>query len=87
MDMNRVINLKNLKMIFEKKSLRVVVSLDPAEGACYIEPIHDDEIDEDLDHIYKIIAQDQDWVNLTTEGRISWECAEAYNSDSDEEDK
>ena len=29
-DMNRVINLKNRKIIFEKKSLHVVVPLDPA---------------------------------------------------------
>ena len=32
-DMNGVINLKKRKMIFEKKSLRVVVTLDPAEGS------------------------------------------------------
>ena len=31
-DMNVVINMKKRKMIFEKKSLRVVVPLDPAEG-------------------------------------------------------
>ena len=54
--MNRVINLKKQKMIFEKKSLRVVVPLDPAEGACYTEPVRDDDIDDDLDCIYKITA-------------------------------
>ena len=32
-DMNGVINLKRWKIIFEKKSLRVVVPLDPAKGA------------------------------------------------------
>jgi len=31
--MNGVINLKKCKMIFEKKSLCVVVSLDPTEGS------------------------------------------------------
>ena len=31
-DMNGFINLKKRKMIFEKKSLCVVVPLDPAEG-------------------------------------------------------
>ena len=31
-NMNGVINLKKRKMSFEKKSLRVVVPLDPAEG-------------------------------------------------------
>jgi len=32
-DMNGFINLKKHKMIFEKNSLRIVVQLDPAEGA------------------------------------------------------
>lgn len=51
-DMNGVINLKKHKMIFEKKSLCVVVPLDPAEGARYTEPVRDN----DLNYIYKIIA-------------------------------
>ena len=55
-DMNRVINLKKWKMIFEKRSLRVVVPLDPAEGARYTEPVRANESDNDLDSIYKIIA-------------------------------
>jgi len=56
-DMNVVINLKKRKMIFETKSLRVIILLDPAEGQCYIEPMHDDGSDEELDFIYKIIAR------------------------------
>ena len=40
-DMNRMINLKKRKMIFEKKSLHVVIPLDPVEGLHYIEPVHD----------------------------------------------
>lgn len=54
--MNRVINLKKRKMIFEKKSLRIIVPLDPAEGARYTELVHDDDSDDDLDCIYKITA-------------------------------
>lgn len=34
-DMNGVINLKKEKMKFEKKSLRVVLSLDPTKGLRY----------------------------------------------------
>ena len=34
-DMNEVINLKKCKMIFEKKSLHIVMPLDPIEGSCY----------------------------------------------------
>ena len=67
-DMNGVINLKKRKMIFEKKSLRVIVPLDPAEGSRYTEPVRDYESDDDLDYIYKITVRDQDWVNPTVDG-------------------
>ena len=53
-DMNGVVNLKKHKIIFEKNSLRIIVPLDPAEGARYIEPVCDDDSDDDLDCIYKI---------------------------------
>ena len=62
-EMNRVINLKKRKMIFEKKSLRVVIPLDPAEGSHYTELVCNYESDDDLDCIYKLTTQDQDWVN------------------------
>lgn len=70
-DMNGVINLKKCKMIFEKKSPRVVVLLDPAEGSRSIEPVRDNESDDDLDCICKITSLEEDWVNPTTDGRIS----------------
>lgn len=56
--MNGVINLKRQKMIFEKKSLRVVVPLDLSEGARYIELVRDEDSDDELDYIYQIIVQD-----------------------------
>lgn len=47
--MNGVINLKKKTRSFEKKSLRVVVPLDPAEGLLYTEPVHDyEESNDDL---------------------------------------
>lgn len=56
-DMNGVINLKKWTMSLERKSLGVVVPLDPAEGPRYIEPVCDyEEIDDDLGQIYKITA-------------------------------
>ena len=54
--MNGVINLKKWKMIFEKKSLCIIVPLDPTKGLCYIEPVYDYHSDDDLDCIYKITA-------------------------------
>jgi len=47
-------------MIFGKKSLCVIISLDSAEGSHYMEPVCDYESDDDMDYIYKITMQDQD---------------------------
>lgn len=48
--MNGVINLKKRKMVFEKKSLRVIIPLDPAEGSRYTKPVHDYDSDDDLEN-------------------------------------
>ena len=48
-DMNGVTNLKKQSISFEKKSLRVVVPLDPTEGLRYTELVRDYESDYDLD--------------------------------------
>ena len=40
-DMNRVTNLKKRKMIFEKKSLCIVVPLDPTKGSRYTKPMRE----------------------------------------------
>ena len=58
-------------MIFEKKSLCVIIPLDPIEGWHYTELVDDYESDDDLDCIYMITVQDQDWVNPTADGQIS----------------
>lgn len=84
--MDAVINLKKWAMTFERKALRVIVPLDPAEGVCYTELVHDfAEDNDDLDQIYKIIVCDEDWINPTTDGIIAWDRDNSYNSDSDEE--
>ena len=48
-DMNGVINLKKWNMIFENKTLHVVVLLDPVEGPRYTKPVQDYESDDDMD--------------------------------------
>ena len=84
-DMNDVINLKKRKMIFEKKSLCIIVPLDPVEGLRYTELVRGYESDDDLDCIYKIIMRYQDWVNPTVDGRITWDHKSSRTLDSDEE--
>jgi len=61
-------------MIFEKKLLQVIVPLYPAKGSCYTEPVQDYESNDNIDCIYKITVRDQDWVNPTADGRITWDC-------------
>jgi len=72
-------------MIFEKKSLRITVPLHPAEGSRYIKHVRDYESDDNLDYIYKITTQDQDWVNPTMDGWITWDRESSCTSDSDKE--
>ena len=80
-NMNGVINIKKRKMIFEKKSLRVVVPLDLVEGLRYTLLVRDCNNDDDRDCIYKITMWEQDWVNPTANGRISWERESSCTSD------
>ena len=40
-DMDAVINLRKHRMTFERKEIRVIVPLNPMEGARYTEPVHD----------------------------------------------
>lgn len=85
-DMNGVFNLKKRTMSFKKKSLWVVVLLDPAEGACYTKPVRDyEESEYELDKIYKITTLDQDWINSMTDGRIAWGWESYCTSNLDEE--
>ena len=51
----------------------------------YTKPVRDDDSDDDLDCIYKITTQGEDWVNLTADEIISWEHESSCTSDSDEE--
>lgn len=68
-EVNGVINLNKRTMSFERKSLCIVVPLDPIEGLCYTKPVRNyEESDDDFDQIYKITAQHQVWVSLTADG-------------------
>ena len=69
-------------MVFKSTSTRVIAPLDLVEGARYTEPVH---MKEELDHIYKITAQDEDRVNPMDQGMLYWEKDIECFSDSDEE--
>lgn len=78
--------MKKRTISFEKKSLQVVVPLDPAEGPCYTEPVCNyEESDYDLNQAYNITVRDQDWINPTADGQIAWDRESSCTSDLDEE--
>lgn len=86
-DMDAIINMKSRKMVFEKNGIRVVVPLDPSEGVRYIEIVHNEYGDAVINNIYNLTLQDEDWINPTTYGRISWDRNSSCVSDYDEEMK
>ena len=57
-------------MMFENNGTRVIVPLDPTEGERYTEPVRDEE---EVDHIYKLTTQNEDWINPTVDGVLLWE--------------
>ena len=69
-NMGGIINLKKRSMVFENNGTRVIIPLNPAKGEQYIEPVCDEE---DVDHIYKLTARDEDWINPMAEGVLCWE--------------
>ena len=81
-DMGGIINLKKRSMVFENNGTRMIVPLDLVEGERYTKPVRDKE---DVDHIYKLTVQDEDWINPMVEGVLCWEKDSECFSKSDEE--
>lgn len=72
-------------MTFEKKSLHVVVSLDPVEGERYTESICDEGNNDELDCIYQITAQNLRQMHYNDTRITSWEHESICTIDSEEE--
>lgn len=81
-DMGGIINLKKISMVFENEGTWVIVPSDLTKGEWYMEPMREEE---DVDHIYKLTAQDEDWINPTMDGVLCWEKDNECFSDSDGE--
>ena len=64
-------------MTFEDAQIWVIALLDPYQGLRYIEPLRAEEEAHNMDSLYQMTANQNDYINPTAEGNIS--CA----SDSD----
>ena len=81
-DMGGIVNLKKRSMVFKSNETRVVVPLDPTKGENYTEPVRGGE---EVDHIYKLTARDEDWINPMVDGVLCWEEDSECFSESNEE--
>lgn len=84
-DMKWIINLKSRRMKFKKKSLHVVVLLDPVQRERYTKPVHDEGSDCKLDFFYQITTQLSNQMQSLNNRKPSWECDSIYTMDSKEE--
>jgi hypothetical protein len=67
-----IINLKTMKMIFESREYRVIAPSDPSEGGRYVELVTNNFIIEETNQLYRITVCDEDYINPTTNGILSW---------------
>jgi hypothetical protein len=80
-DNHAIINLKTQKMTFESGQYRFIAPFDPSEGERFVEPtcLYLEEINQ----LYRTIAHDEDYVNATADGILSWRSITSCVMDSD----
>ena len=76
-----IINLKTRKMTFELGEYRVIMPLDPSEGESLVEPTCIDL--EEINQLYKTTTRDEDYINPTADGVLSWRSITSCAIDSD----
>ena len=62
----------------------MVAPIDLLEGQRYIEPVHSEGQGDHIDHIYNITSAGDDYINPTTNGKMSWHSVSSCTSDSGE---
>jgi hypothetical protein len=76
-----VVDLKKRRMKFERNGLRVIAYLDLDEGPLYTEPIREKDQAYELENIYKLTTRQQNYINPTADGNMSWQGDNTCSSD------
>jgi hypothetical protein len=76
-----IINLKTRKMTFKPGEYRVIAPLDPSKGERFVEPTCLDS--EEINQLYRTTAHNEDYVNPTADGILSWGSITSCETDSD----
>ena len=77
-----VSNLKKKQMTCEGHNIRIIAPLDPSMGPCYTKPIRDEEEEKEIDDLYKMTTTQDDYINPTIDGTLSWRYTSSYTSNS-----
>ena len=75
-----IINFKKIILTFEDSEVRVVSPIDSLEGQRYVNPVNSEVKGDYLDHIYNITFARDDYVNPTTDGKLSWQSISSCTS-------
>jgi hypothetical protein len=67
-----MVDSKKIRMTFERDGLRFIAPLDPDEGQRYTKPIREEVHAYELENIYKLTVRQQDYINPTADGNLSW---------------
>jgi hypothetical protein len=67
--------------MFGRDGLRVIAPLYPDGGQIYTDPIREEDHTYDLENIYKLTTRQQDYINPTANGNLSWRSDNACSSD------
>ena len=59
----------------------VVAPLDPLEGPRYVEPVFNEGHGDHLETIYNTTTLQEDYINPTADGNLSWKCESSCTSD------
>ena len=79
-----IIKFKKMILSFEDNEVRVVSPIDPLEGQRYVEPVYNEGQGDYLDQIYNVTALQEDYINPTVDGNLSYKSAISCRSDSRE---
>jgi hypothetical protein len=80
-DNQAIINLKTRKMTFKSGEYRFIAPLDRLEGERFIEPTCLDL--EEIGQLYRTNVHDEDYVNPTADGILSWRSITSCATNSD----
>ena len=70
-------------MTFEGHNIRIIAPLDPSMGPCYTKPIRVEEEAKEINDFNKMTMTQDDYINPTVDGTLSWNYASSRTFDSE----